>query len=72
MKKFFVLFVTAVIMLLTFTGCGEKDSIERVDTSRVYIYVDPETGVNYLLYHGGYAGGMTVRLDENGDVIVTK
>ena len=30
------------------------------------IWVDKETGVNYLYHQSGYAGGMTVLLDKDG------
>ena len=36
-----------------------------------YILVDKETGVNYLYAQSGYAGGLTVLLDANGEPIVT-
>ena len=35
------------------------------------IWVDNETGVNYLCYVNGYAGGMTPLLDSMGNVVVT-
>lgn len=35
------------------------------------IYVDKETGVNYLFHCSGYAGGLTVLLDEEGKPIIT-
>lgn len=35
------------------------------------IYVDKETGVNYLFHSSGYAGGLTVLLDEEGKPIIT-
>lgn len=35
------------------------------------IWVDKETGVNYLYHQSGYAGGMTVLLDKYGKPIVT-
>lgn len=35
------------------------------------ILVDNETGVNYLFYKSGYAGGMTPLLDSSGNVVVT-
>ena len=37
----------------------------------VEIWVDIETGVNYLYRQSGYAGGMTVLLDKEGKPIVT-
>ena len=36
------------------------------------IWVDKETGVNYLWMKSGYAGGLTPLLDENGKPIITK
>ena len=35
------------------------------------IWVDRETGVNYLFHQSGYAGGMTVLLDKDGKPVVT-
>lgn len=35
------------------------------------IWVDQETGVNYLYRQSGYAGGMTVLLDKDGKPVVT-
>ena len=35
------------------------------------ILVDTKTGVNYLAWQSGYAGGITPLLDANGDVVVT-
>ena len=32
---------------------------------------DKETGVNYLYHTSGYAGGLTVLLDKDGNPIVT-
>ena len=36
------------------------------------IWVDRETGVNYLWRHDGSSGGLTVLLEENGKPVVTK
>ena len=35
------------------------------------IWVDKETGVNYLYHSSGYSGGLTVLLDRDGKPIVT-
>ena len=37
----------------------------------IEIWVDKETGVNYLFHANGNAGGLTVLLDENGKPVVT-
>lgn len=39
---------------------------------RKAVFVDRETGVNYLWYHDGYAGGLTVLVDSDGKPVVTK
>lgn len=38
----------------------------------VEIWVDTETGVNYMFKQSGYAGGLTPLLDANGNVIITR
>ena len=35
------------------------------------IWVDKETGINYLFHQSGYAGGMTVLLDKDGKPVIT-
>ena len=35
------------------------------------IWVDRETGVNYLFHAEGYAGGLTVLLNRDGTPVVT-
>ena len=56
----------------------KKEKIERF--TRVFsqgtvvsneIWVDKETGVNYLFIQSGYAGGLTPLLDKDGKVVVT-
>ena len=37
----------------------------------VEIWVDKETGVNYLYHSSGYSGGLTVLLDKDGKPVVT-
>ena len=39
--------------------------------SRMEIYVDRKTGVNYLFAQAGYAGGLCVLVDRDGKPIVT-
>ena len=35
------------------------------------IWVDKETGVNYLFHASGYAGGLTPLLDRDGEPVVS-
>ena len=37
----------------------------------VEIWVDKETGVNYLYHYSGYAGGLTPLLDREGKPVIS-
>jgi hypothetical protein len=41
-------------------------------TDSYRIVVDKNTGVNYILYGGGYSGGITPLLDSEGKIVITK
>lgn len=49
-----------------------KDGSMMREGGTRHILVDKETGVHYLLWKEGYAGGITPLLDEKGNVIVNK
>ena len=52
---------------VVFQDCSQlKDAVTR------QILVDKETGVHYLVWRSGYAGGITPLLDSEGNVVVTK
>lgn len=40
-------------------------------TTPVEIWVDIETGVNYIYHSAGYSGGLTVLVDKDGKPVVT-
>lgn len=48
-----------------------KSKINRMRDDEIYLYIDPETGVNYLVYDAYNAGGITVRLNADGTPYVT-
>ena len=52
-----------------------NDRFEKIYTqgkmTSMEIWVDKETGVNYLFRQAGYAGGMTVLLDREGKPVIT-
>ena len=52
-----------------------NDRCEKIYTqgkmTSMEIWVDKETGVNYLFRQSGYAGGMTVLLDREGKPVIT-
>ena len=49
-----------------FEGVYSQGSITRME-----IWVDKETGVNYLFHSSGYAGGMTPLLNRDGTPVIT-
>ena len=48
-----------------------KDGSQLKDDGVRQILVDRETGVHYLLWKSGYAGGITPLLDEEGNVVIS-
>lgn len=58
---------------------SEKDRFEKIykkkcsmGLEKKIVYVDQETGVNYLFIQIGYAGGLTPLLDADGKPVITK
>ena len=41
------------------------------DLGGVAVYVDKQTGVNYLFVASGYAGGLSPLLDRDGKPVIT-
>lgn len=53
----------------------DKNRFEKVYSQGalnvIEIWVDTETGVNYMFQQGGYAGGLTPLLDREGKPIIS-
>ncbi|MBR5514659.1 MAG: xylan 1,4-beta-xylosidase [Clostridia bacterium] len=52
----------------------KNDRFERIykqGMCALEIWVDRETGVNYLYRQSGYSGGLTVLLDSDGKPVIT-
>ncbi len=49
-----------------------KEGSQLKDDGIRQILVDKETGVNYLVWKSGYAGGITPLLDPQGNPVITK
>lgn len=66
MKKIILL----IIPILLLCGCDEEPYDEVGEKySDLITYCDKEYGVEYIRDEGLRRGGITVRLDENGNVI---
>ncbi len=54
----------------------DKKRFERIykqgKMTQTEIWVDKETGVNYLYMQNGYSGGLTVLVDAEGKPVITK
>ena len=54
---------------------AQNERFERIykqgKMTLIEIWVDKQTGVNYIFRQSGYAGGMTVLLDAEGKPVVT-
>ena len=71
------LVIVSVIALLAITlvGCeivSDQTTVEEYNVAGTTIdyYIDPDTGVCYLIYSGGYKGGITVRYNADGSIMV--
>lgn len=49
-----------------------KDGSPIMDSGMRQIIVDRITGVNYLVWKSGYAGGITPLLDSDGNVVASR
>jgi hypothetical protein len=54
---------------------GKKERFEKIYSQGTVniteIWVDQETGVNYVFHASGYAGGLTPLLDGDGKPVVS-
>ena len=50
---------------------GRFKKIYSQNWGAMEIWVDRETGVNYLYHNGGYSGGFTPLLDKEGKPVIT-
>ncbi len=70
MKKLVVILMVWCSLLV---GCDtDFKKVEGNKTNEIIVYVDPETGVNYLIYTSYKQGGITVRYNADGSIMVTE
>ncbi len=54
---------------------ANNDRFERIYSqgklTATEIWVDKQTGVNYIFHQSGYAGGMTPLLDRDGKPVIS-
>ena len=64
-KKIIIL----ILFVLLLCGCSKEKRIDKDNSGGYYTYCDKNYGVEYIQFFGGNRAGMSVRLDENGNVI---
>jgi uncharacterized protein YceK len=67
-----ILIITMLGLLLV--GCKsikDQSTVKEYDYAGTVIdyYTDPDTGVCYLIYDGGFDGGITVRYNADGSIM---
>lgn len=71
-KKIIAAALALAIAMLS--GCmnetSESEIIDSEYPGYVYVYADPGTGVEYLIWKCGYAGGIIPRFTSDGNVKV--
>lgn len=48
-----------------------KNIYSQGTVNRMEIWMDRETGVNYVFHVSGYSGGMTPLLDRDGKLVIS-
>lgn len=81
LTKKIIAIMCCVVFVLGLAGCTnakdeDEDSEIQILTEyrsmNVYTYVDKETGVNYLIYDGAYAGGICPRYNADGSLYIRR
>lgn len=67
--------ILLILIMFVVSGCDDIKDVEVEEngtyTSSISMitYCDKKYGVEYIFFSEGHRGGITVRLDENGNVI---
>lgn len=72
--RFFLVWLASPLLfyaLFSLSGCSQGTS-EGTVNGVVSTYVDPETGVNYVEFKDGDAGGICVRVNADGTPYVSE
>ena len=74
-KKIICFILTLTIVMLT--ACGNTDAENKTKyiqdyNSKFKIFIDKETGVNYIIFRSDSKAGMTVRLNKDGTPYVSE
>lgn len=69
-----VILALLICLMVPVCACStENDTTSNLSEGQIYVvkdYIDPETGVHYLMYKEGYGGGIAVRYNADGSIMV--
>lgn len=79
MKKKIICFLMCLASCFVLSGCKISQDVKEynesvIATTRkdvIYEFIDPDTGVHYLIYHSIEKGGITPRLNKDDSVMTT-
>jgi len=65
LKKMSLMAIMAIVLL---SGCQEVEnkSPKKTSSSDIKVFCDKDTNIEYLLYDGYKAGGLTLRVSPDG------
>lgn len=71
MKTKILIIATLGLLLVGCESVKDQTTVKENDFvgTTVDYYTDPDTGVCYLIYDGGYDGGITVRYNADGSIM---
>ncbi len=78
MKKIIFLVLAAVLLVCASAGCIAEEDKELSDRyipeyyNSCWIYIDKFTGVEYIVYSGGYDGGICPRYNADGTLKINE
>lgn len=73
LTKNIIAIICCAVLALGLAGCANKENETTSPTKRtknVYVYVDKETGVNYMVFISSYKGGICPRYNADGSLYV--
>ena len=68
----FIIFLVLAAATVAVIDYYHPEWIPKVQTTYVETYVDPDTGVNYLIYHNNGEITMCPKYDDTGNLIISE
>jgi hypothetical protein len=70
LKKKIIIALSVIALCFGLIGCSddttEENTVSIMNNAYISIWIDEETGVQYVIFNGYYKGGITPRLNADG------